>query len=74
MGTNGCARGASASGPALKLILRQLKNSDPPYLVIRPLSGTSSFSDDIVRFTNFFVYNGDRICLNKSNIFWGIKI
>ena len=29
---------------------------------IRPLSGTSSFSNDTVRFTNFFVYNGDRIC------------
>ena len=33
---------------------------------IRPLSSTSSFSNDTVRFTNFFVYNGDRICLNES--------
>ena len=29
--------------------------------VIRPLSGTSSFSNDIVRFIRFFVYNGDRV-------------
>jgi len=36
---------------------------------IRPLSGTSSFSNDTARFTNFFIYNGDRICLNKS-IIW----
>jgi len=28
---------------------------------VRPLSGTSSFSNDTVRFTRFFVYNGDRI-------------
>jgi len=41
---------------------------------IRPLSGTNSFSNDTVRFTNFFVYNGDRICLNKSIILGGIKI
>jgi len=28
---------------------------------IRLLSGTSSFSNDTVRFTRFFVYNGDHI-------------
>ena len=43
-------------------------------LPIRPSSGTSSFSNDTVRFTNFFVYNDDRICLNKSIILGGIKI
>jgi len=32
--------------------------------VIRPLSGTSSFSNDTVRFTRFFVYNGDHIIMN----------
>jgi len=41
---------------------------------IRPLSGTSSFSNDTVWFTNFFVDNGDRICLSKSIILGGIKI
>jgi len=35
--------------------------------VIRPLSDTSSFSNDAMRFTSFFVYNGDRV----SQLFWG---
>ena len=34
---------------------------------VRPLSGTSSFSNDTVRFTNFFYYNGDRF----SQLLWG---
>ena len=37
------------------------------YYLIRPLCGTSSFSNDTVQFTNFFVYKSDCICLN----FWG---
>ena len=41
---------------------------------VRPLSGTSSFSNDTVRFTRFSVYNGNRICLSKSVILGGIKI
>jgi len=41
---------------------------------IRPLSGTSSFSNDTVCFTNFFVYDSDRICLSESIILGGIKI
>jgi len=35
---------------------------------IRPLSGTSSFSNDTVRFTRFFVYYGDR---TSQFFFWG---
>jgi len=38
--------------------------------VIRPLSGTSTFSNDTVRFTSFFVYHGDRVCLH-SPLFLG---
>jgi len=41
------------------------------HLTIRFLNGTSSFSNDTVWFTSFFVYIGDRICLHY---FWGIKI
>jgi len=35
--------------------------------IIRPLSGTSSYSDGTVRFTRFFVYNDNRI----SHFFFG---
>jgi len=35
---------------------------------IRPLSGTSSFSNGTVWFTRFFVYNGNRI----SHFFFGL--
>jgi len=55
--------GCWVSGSAADFHVVWPRSASMPNVTMRLLSDTSSFSNDTVRFTSFFVYNGDRICL-----------